>query len=93
MECESPPLFIYLFGGEVGVGVGCGGVKKKKRGNPKVNEFDKSISSRPDFHINTLLMVCACGASIHIIGGWGGGGFIIISRRLLGAHIGPPFDS
>lgn len=48
-------------------------MKKKRRGNPKVNEFDKSIWSRPDFHINTLLMVCACGASIHIIGdGWWG---------------------
>lgn len=66
---------------------------KKKRGNPKVNEFDESIWSRPDLHINTLLMVCACGASIHIIGDGVGGGIIIIFRRLLGAHIGPPFDS
>lgn len=43
-------------------------VGEKKKGNPKVNEFDKSISSRPDLHINTLLMVCAWGASLHVIG-------------------------
>lgn len=38
-----------------------------KNRNPKVNEFEKSISSMPDLHINKLLIVCACGASINII--------------------------
>lgn len=33
----------------------CGGGRNKKRGNPKVNEFDESISSTPDFHVNEVL--------------------------------------
>lgn len=34
-----------------------GGGRNKKRGNPKVNEFDESISSMPDFHVNDVLRV------------------------------------
>lgn len=33
----------------------CGGGRNEKRGNPKVNEFDESISSTPDFHVNEVL--------------------------------------
>lgn len=28
----------------------------KKRGNPKVNEFDESISCMIDFHVNEMLV-------------------------------------
>lgn len=31
------------------------GGRNEKRGNPKVNEFDESISSMPDFHVNEVL--------------------------------------
>lgn len=33
------------------------GGKNKKRGNPKVNESDESISSVPDFHVNEVVVV------------------------------------
>lgn len=60
----------------------CGGGKKnKKRGNPKVNEFDESISSMPDFHVNEVARA----------GGEGRGLFIYCWP--LGAFIIPPFDS
>lgn len=55
------------------------GGRNEKRGNPKVNEFDESISSMPDFHVNEVL-------SEEV-----GGGFI--SCRPLGAFILPLFDS
>lgn len=35
-----------------------GGGRNKKRGNPKVNEFDESISSTPDFHVNEVQREC-----------------------------------
>lgn len=54
-----------------------GGGRHKKRGNPKVNEFDESISSMPDFHVNEVVR----------------GGGLFISRWPLGAFIIPPFDS
>lgn len=31
------------------------GGRNEKRGNPKVNEFDESISNIPDFHVNEVL--------------------------------------
>lgn len=54
-----------------------GGGRNKKRGNPKVNEFDESISSMPDLDVNEVLM-------------WGG---FFIYHWSLGAFILPPFDS
>lgn len=54
-----------------------GGGRNKKRGNPKVNEFDESISSTPDFHVNEVV----------------GAGGLFISRWPLGAFIIPLFDS
>lgn len=53
------------------------GRNKKRGGNPKVNEFDESISSMPDFHVNEGLRA----------------GGLFITRRPLGAFIIPPFDS
>lgn len=50
----------------------CSGGRNKKRGNPKVNEFDESISSMPDFHVNEVMR--AGGLFIFL---WPLGAFII----------------
>lgn len=45
-----------------------GGGRNKKRGNPKVNEFDESISSMPDLDVNEVL---GGGGSLSTTGPWG----------------------